>query len=156
VRSKYHSSDRARLTGGAKRGAASDQGGLGFKFRRLRTGLFQITALKRGGSAERCGQVVVGDTLLAVDGQSTHGLASPQLADLVLGRTRTWCRLDLQRADEILQVFVATRPDALVLPMRVKLLSSKRAPVRGMMLNLTSVSMILNPHPAPAPAPTST
>jgi C-terminal processing protease CtpA/Prc len=86
------------------RGAAAGQGGLGFKFRRLRSGLFEVTALKAGGAAARCGLVMIGDTLLSVDGQPTQGLASSQVADLLLGPRGSLCILELGRSQQRLEV----------------------------------------------------
>lgn len=65
-----------------------EQGGLGFKFRRLRTGLFEVTAIKAGGTAARSGLVMLGDKLVAIDGQSTQGLAS---SDIAVGTQETFC-----------------------------------------------------------------
>jgi C-terminal processing protease CtpA/Prc len=74
------------------RGAAAGQGGLGFK------------ALKAGGAAARCGLVMIGDTLLSVDGQPTQGLASSQVADLLLGPRGSLCILELGRSQQRLEV----------------------------------------------------
>jgi hypothetical protein len=47
---------------------------LQFFFGQMQTGLFQVRELKQGGPAERCGSVLVGDTLVAVDSRSTKVL----------------------------------------------------------------------------------
>ena len=76
----------------------SRQGGLGFKYRRLRTGFFQITELKPGGAAMLSGQVRSGDTLTGVDGVSTQGLTSSHLGDILIGPRGSVCTLEIQRA----------------------------------------------------------
>lgn len=68
------------LPGRGREEEVREQGGLGFKFRRLRTGLFEVTALKAGGTAARSGLVMQGDKLVAIDGHSTQGLASSDIA----------------------------------------------------------------------------
>jgi len=75
----------------------SKQAGLGFKFRRLRSGFFQVTELKSGGAAKASGLVLIGDTLSAVEGQTTCGMASKELADILLGPPGTGCLLHLVR-----------------------------------------------------------
>lgn len=76
----------------------SRQGGLGFKYRRLRSGFFQITELKPGGAALLSGQVRSGDTLTGVDGVSTQGLTSSHLGDILIGPRGSVCTLEIQRA----------------------------------------------------------
>ena len=76
----------------------SRQGGLGFKYRRLRTGFFQITELKPGGAALLSGQVQSGDTLTGVDGVSTQGFTSSHLGDILIGPRGSVCTLQIQRA----------------------------------------------------------
>jgi len=83
----------------------SKQAGLGFKFRRLRSGFFQVTGLKSGGAAEASGLVLIGDTLTAVEGQTTFGMACKEVGDILLGPPSSSCLLHLVRgANQTMEV----------------------------------------------------
>ncbi len=62
----------------------------------MQTGLFQVRELKQGGAAERCGSVLVGDTLVAVDARSTkvnrHKKSLYMRVYVYIGRCVSMCR----------------------------------------------------------------
>ena len=71
--------------------------GLGFKYRRLKSGLFYVTEVREGGAAGRSGQVRMGDTLTHVDGASLLGVSTEGLGEMLLGANGTEVALTLQR-----------------------------------------------------------
>jgi hypothetical protein len=83
-----------RSRGSGRRGGRA---GVGFKYRRLKSGLFYVTEVREGGAAWRSGQLRAGDTLTHVDGASLLGVSTEALGEMLLGANGTEVALTLQR-----------------------------------------------------------
>ena len=83
---------------------ASVQCGVGITFGRDRKGFFVVKALAPGGPAAATNDILVHDTLVAVDGQSVKGARYDQLAPLILGPEGSLIVITLRRAGNAAQI----------------------------------------------------
>jgi len=73
---------------------------LGFTYKKLSSGLFQVSKIKPGGFAEKSGLIQPNDVLHYVDGTPCNAIPGPMaLAELLQGPVGSECELSLQRGD---------------------------------------------------------
>ena len=84
-------------TGGA--GAGGGECGVGLGLTQSTDGRFLASKMVPGGSAERCGEIRVGDELVSVNGASVEGLTLKQVVTLIKGLPSTKVVLGLRRGD---------------------------------------------------------
>ena len=71
---------------------------LGFTYKKLSSGLFQVSKIKPGGFAEKSGLIQPNDVLHYVDGVACNEIKGPMaLAELLQGPVGSECDLSLQR-----------------------------------------------------------
>jgi len=75
--------------------------GVGFSFVCADDGGIFISALAHTGNAALSGEVFVGDELIAVDDELVHGLATPQIIQMVRGKPNTQVVLLFESASTI-------------------------------------------------------
>ena len=68
---------------------------------------FLVTEVNAGGAAEEAG-MIVGDVIIAIEGQTAEGMTTTQARDLVRGKEGTQVKLTINRGGEIMELY-ATR-----------------------------------------------
>ena len=74
--------------------------GVGITFGRDKSGYFLVKALAAGGPAELSGLVLVGDTLVTVDGRPVKGIPYNELTPLILGSENSQVQFGLRRPSQ--------------------------------------------------------
>ncbi len=74
--------------------------GVGITFGRDKSGYFLVKALAAGGPAELSGLVLVGDTLVTVDGRPVKGIPYDELTPLILGSENSQVQFGLRRPSQ--------------------------------------------------------
>jgi C-terminal processing protease CtpA/Prc len=87
------------------------EAGLGFTYKKLSNGLFEVSKIKPGGFAEKSGLIQPKDVVHFVDGTPCAGIAGPMaFAELLTGPVGSTCELSLSRgASEDVFVVTCTR-----------------------------------------------
>ena len=82
------------------------EAGLGFSYKKLSNGLFQVSKIKPGGFAEKSGLIQPRDVVRFVDGTPCAGIAGPAFAELLTGPVGSTCELSLCRgaSEDVFQV----------------------------------------------------
>ena len=80
--------------------AAPPACGVGITFGRDKSGYFLVKALAAGGPAELSGLVLVGDTLVTVDGRPVKGIPYNELTPLILGSENSQVQFGLRRPSQ--------------------------------------------------------
>ena len=80
--------------------AAPPACGVGITFGRDKSGYFLVKALAAGGPAEVSGLVLVGDTLVTVDGRPVKGIPYNELTPLILGSENSQVQFGLRRPSQ--------------------------------------------------------
>lgn len=74
------------------------EAGLGFTYKKLSDGLFEVSKIKPGGFAEKSGLIQPKDVVHFVDGTPCEGIAGPMaFAELLTGPVGSSCELSLSR-----------------------------------------------------------
>ena len=73
------------------------EAGLGFKFKKLASGLFEISSIKEGGFAAKTGLLGVGDVVISVDGTQTEGMSPVVFSDSLMGKDGSTVDLGVQQ-----------------------------------------------------------
>lgn len=84
--------------GSAGQRTVAEKVGIGAYFQRAATdaGGLSVKSLLPGSPAQKCGKIKVGDIILKVDGDNVHGKKLAELAEVLLGPTRSQVSLEFK------------------------------------------------------------